>query len=1018
MLIISSGVVLLLVALAILHLGADTWLVNALVRGVIPGATTSVSDVAGNYFSGIQLRGVRIVRDGNVVIGCDSLRATYRIKELLSNGVQIRRVELFGPVVNLRQSSGGSWNPFPPGKPKAPSATKSAGPKIVIEEFSIARGLATLHPNTRPRSLALRFDALGGELRYPRLTVDRLEVHSDSTIAVAAGAVELPGGGRKFKLAALNLDSAALWLPDLAGIVPTLRDGGRARLKGSLRTDGVERGLSLVALLEKLPVSHPPKTLKPLAPVNGRIALDLHGERLSRLDGTVGAALYDSAGNMAVNVEMNRGTAHVDIVGSLGTNSIWIGGWTRPLDSVPSYDLSARARVYPAPGSLIPPSKWLGNSERRIAGRIRGVGLPPHRALGWASARIERPRGGPALLGSGKIDARLNGQSAEFTARTGIASGTVGLVGTASWSSPLQLRVTRGSLEQVELAGVLSDSGWRALSGTFSGTLDLEAGGGMRVAVRSRLNQAGLSLTGRLGPNGSARTLDLTELGFEHLALDKFRVSQRSMDLNGHGSLHARGKTLEGAQVTGNLDLRDSRLEREQISRARLTARLEHRAVLTRADIHAESGKMALSATLRPFDRVPSMRLHRTSFTDLDLGRLLNKTGLPTRLTGTLEAQGAGRTPKHARIAGRLELDPSTIRHFALDGGQIEATLDDGQLQVVGRVRSQGDSLVIGAALAPFDARPKLKLVTRVPLAQLSSVLRPKDSLETEGAAYLAVSGILGRPDSMRLQAELQADGRVGQMVLDSLRARLRLQDGIVEVDSLSIQSNVGVATAAGVVGLFGSGQSAPTGLRLRARLKSLAPLGPLIGTDLGLDSGRIELAAGGSRDRLRLTASLTASGLSRGAQRLDQLAATVAARLEKNHPASGTARVVARGVRTRKTSIQSIEVQGTGAGGELTVRAEALIDSRNNLRTAARLRREPPGLRVQLDSLNILSNQRPWALRHPVDMLFGDSIRVDDFVLASEAHRVAVNGIINRKANQDFQVDIDAVRIQPIAHL
>ena len=50
----------------------------------------------------------------------------------------------------------------------------------------------------------------------------------------------------------------------------------------------------------------------------------------------------------------------------------------------------------------------------------------------------------------------------------------------------------------------------------------------------------------------------------------------------------------------------------------------------------------------------------------------------------------------------------------------------------------------------------------------------------------------------------------VGGVKLDSLRARLRLQDGMVEVDSLSIQSNVGVATAAGVVGLFGAAQSAP----------------------------------------------------------------------------------------------------------------------------------------------------------------------------------------------------------------
>ena len=1019
LIIISSGVVLLLVALAILHLGADTWLVNALVRGVIPGATTSVADVAGNYFSGIQLRGVRIVRDGSVVVGCDSVRATYRLKELLSDGVRIRRVELNDPVVNLRQSSGGSWNPFPPGKPKPPSAARSSGPKIAIEQFTIARGRATLHPNTRPEPLTLRFDATGGELRYPRLRVRRLQVHSDSTALLAAGAVDLPGGGRKFKLAALNLDSAAVWLPDLAGIVPTLRDGGRARLKGSLENEGVEKGLSLVALLEKLQVGPLQRAPRHLAPVNGRIALDLRGGRLNQLDGTLGAAFSDSAGNIAANVKVNQGTARVDMGGRLGSNSIRIGGWARPLDSVPSYDLAARARMYPAPGSLVPPSKWLGHSERRIAVRLRGVGLPPHRAVGWASARVDRPRRGPALLASGKVEARLNGQSAEFSARTGVAGGAVALAGTARWSSPVQLRVTRGSLEQIELAKILSDSGWKALSGTFSGALDLAPGGGLRVALHSQLNQTRLRLKASLGRSGSVRNLELTELGFEHLALDKFRLSKRAMDLNGHASLRAAGKTLEGAQMTGTLELRDSRFEREEIRRAQLAAKLEHGTVFTRAALDASSGRLlALSGTLRPFDPVPSLRLQRTSFTDVDLGRLLDKAGLTTRLTGTLEAQGEGRSPKQARIGGTLELDPSTISHFALDGGHIEATLDDGQLEVIGRVRSQGDSLVIGAALAPFDPHPRLKLVTRVPLAHLTAVLRPKDSLVTEGAAYLAISGTLGRPDSLRLQAELQADGRVGRVKLDSLRGRLRLQNGIVEVDSLSIQSNVGVATALGVVGLFGAAQSAPTGLRLRARLDSLAPLASLIGADLDLDSGRIELAAGGSRNRLRLTANLTANGLIRGAQRLDQLAATGAARLERNHLASGMARVMARGIRTRKTSIQSIQVQGSADGGELAVRGEALIDSRSNLRTAARLRRDPQGLRIRLDSLNVLSNQRPWALRHPVDMLFGDSVRIDDFVLASEAHRVAVNGIINRRGNQDFQIDVDALRLQPIAHL
>ncbi len=1018
LILISSGVLLLLVALAALHLGADTWVVNSLVRTLVPGATTSVADVAGTYFSGIQLRGVRIVRDGNTVIDCDTVRATYQIKELLSKPIQISRVELAGPVINLRQSAGGSWNPFPPRVRKKSSPPSSGGPKVIIEQFSIAQGSATLQPNSRPAPVSLHFGAAGGKLRLPRLSVSSLHIRTDSSVVVAGGAIDLPIGGRKLYLPELDLDARPLWLPDLAGILPSLPKGGRARLRTRMRDDGLEKGLSLVALLEDLQLSPLQKGLSALTPVSGRVALDLWGERANRFDGRAGAVLFDLSGDLQANLKLNQGKADLELAGRHGSSSIRIGGWARLFDSVPSYNLAARLRTRPSQGSLLPRSKWLGNAERVIAVRLRGQGLPPHRAFGWAAARIDQPRGESGLLGSGKIDAQLNGQRAEFTVRAGVAKGAVHLKGTANWSSPLQLRVTRGSLEQVQLATILSDSGWKALSGTFSGGLDVEAAGGLRVALRSQLNQAGLRVMAHLGRSGSVRTLDLTELGFEHLALDKFRVSQRSMDLNGNGSLSAAGKTLEGSQITGNLELRDSRFEREEISRAQLTARLEHGGMHTRAEIDAGSGRLALSGTLRPFDHEPSLRLHRASFSDLDVGRLLNKPNLATRLSGTLAGQGEGRSPKDARIAGTLELNPSSINHLALDGGRLEATLDGGQLEVVGQVKSQGDSLVIGAALAPFESRPKLKVVTRVPLAQLSSVLRPNDSLETAGAAYLALSGTLGRPDSMRLQAELQADGRFGGVKLDSLRARLRLQDGMVEVDSLSIESNVGVATAAGVVGLFGAAQSAPIGVRIRARLDSLAPLASFIGTDLGVDSARIDLTAGGSRNRLRLAASLTANGLTRGTQRLDQLAATVAARLDKNHPAFGMARVTARGIRTRKTSVQSIQVQASAAGGELAVRGEALIDSRNHLQAAARLRREPQALRVQLDSLNVVTSQRPWALRHPVEMLFGDSIRIDDFVLASGAHRLAVNGIIDRKGEQDFQVDVDSLRIQPIAHL
>ena len=166
------------------------------------------------------------------------------------------------------------------------------------------------------------------------------------------------------------------------------------------RTSG--RTISLVALLEDLQVRPPQERRRVPSPLSGRIVVDLRGDRASRFDGRAGAELFDSNGSLRASIKLSQGKADLEIGGRHRRSSIRIGGWARLFDSVPSYDLTARLRAHPSRGSLLPPSKWLGNSQRSIAVRMLGRGLPPHRAFGWARARIDRPSGEPGLLGSGR----------------------------------------------------------------------------------------------------------------------------------------------------------------------------------------------------------------------------------------------------------------------------------------------------------------------------------------------------------------------------------------------------------------------------------------------------------------------------------------------------------------------------------------------------------------------------------------------------------------------------------------
>jgi translocation and assembly module TamB len=1044
--IVAAGVLLVVGALIALHAGADTWVVNSLVRRVVPGATSSVGDVAGNYFSGIELRDVRVVRDGGAAPWqCDTIRASYDLRKLLSGDITIHRVQLIDPLVALHQSSTGSWNPFPSPKKPGAAGPRSRPPAVVIQQFSIIGGMASVRSVRPGDPLAVRV-AGEGSLAWPRLMLNRLVLQSDSSSVVGSGWITLPRGGEPLNLGAVNLDVEAtpLAFRDLRGFHSGMDREGSVRLKGRIRGDGSQASVTLEVApstggtLDLQGELTPPKRSPvkyrldaelhsfdvgpflgrpvPLRPIDGKIGIDLWGDQLARLNGKARVELSDRGRTIRATAELDQGRARVDLLGSLGVASTRISGWVRPFDTAPAYDLRAHLQPTHKGTASAGYHRWLGEPSRSVALRIRGRGLPPNNAVGWATARIQPVSGGAALLDSGSVGVRVNGRSARLVASAGLASGLVTLAGTGAWGSQPRLRIERGALEAVDVAALLGDSSWTPVSGRFS--LDLNfTSGGAQLALRSQLNEAALNVKARGSTSGLRRTLSVPQLSFQHLDLGRFRSNQTITDLNGTGWVRAAGGKLKTALITGQLRLEESRIGDEKLRRAQVAARLEHGAIRTRGDIYAHSGRLAFSGSARPFDSLPSYRAQEISFSNLDLGRLLKQERFRTRLAGSLSSEGIGRSAEDARLSGTLNLRRSTVDSTTIERGRIEATLKEGQLEIVGMLRGQRDSVLVGAALSPLEDHPSFTLITRVPISELASILQPHRKQDADGVAYLALTGEWGHPDSMKLQGELQAEGRLGELRLDTLGATLQLRQGVARLDSFSLRSNVATAGGSGLIGLFGSARSAPARLSLSGRFADLAPLAPYVGVaDIGLDSGTVRIGAEGNRDTLRLNLSLKAHGLATGEKSIGELVGSARGQLAGSHLSSGTAELSARGIRSGKSSFRSILIQGSSRGDQIEVRGEALIDSHSDARVVARVHRGDHGNQVQLDTLNARIDRNRWALSHPVRISYGDRIRVDDFVLASGAHRIAVNGVIDRRGEQAFQVKIDSLRFQRIA--
>jgi autotransporter translocation and assembly factor TamB len=141
--------VLLLLAAASALLQTD-W-AHSRLRGLIVNqanryftATLEIAGLRGSLFSGIELDGVRLSRDGDVLVAIDHVRVSYSIRELASQGTLIRRLSLDRPRILAARDADGRWNLGALVKRDTqPNRPAAAGREIRIAQLEIADGTVT-----------------------------------------------------------------------------------------------------------------------------------------------------------------------------------------------------------------------------------------------------------------------------------------------------------------------------------------------------------------------------------------------------------------------------------------------------------------------------------------------------------------------------------------------------------------------------------------------------------------------------------------------------------------------------------------------------------------------------------------------------------------------------------------------------------------------------------------------------------------------------------------------------------
>jgi translocation and assembly module TamB len=826
-------------------------------------------------------------------------------------------------------------------------------------------------------------------------------------------------------------------------------DGGQAQVTGFLTSPGISpMQYRAVATLRGLD----PRLITLGASrgerLNGDVRVDVRGPSLDRLDGRARVRLHDSryaafrTRRLVANAELAAGRSDIELEGELGPLRLLADGWLRAFDTVPTYDLAARV----APGAQGQRSVWLdrllgpGGSELLL--RVSGREFDPERADLRAVVSVLAGPGPPGLLDSGSVQARLAGGTVEMRGRVGATGGLLGLSGKGKLGREPRYRIEGEVTPGIDLAALLGDSTTSGLTGRFvlegrgtrretlrgsaklsaqgwygshqlAGThLNLELRNGTaRLAGRSFVDGASLELGADARPFDPEPALTAQRLRFRHL--DLARLAPRSglgTDLTGTGTLSARGRRLDRMRLSGRLFLEPSRIGPNPIDSATIAGSLTRGDLDVHLGVTAPAGGITLAATGRPLDSIPRYTVRDATFRDLELGALLDVDELHTRLAGSLHLEGRGRRREDAILDGTLSLGASTVNRAAIREGEVRVGLAAGRLHLTGRLMGEGDSVLIDAATEPFANPRPVRLASVIDLGDLGPLLARED-LDAGVATRLTVEGEWGPRDSIRLEGTVLGSGRYEGLSLDSFRTRLGLSAGTLTVDSLDVRSNLGAATAAGTIGLFGSGASAPSALRVQATLSDLAPLDSTFGLGgLGLDSGQVTLSVEGTRDRPSLRADVTGSGLAIGGRRVGVVHGSARGELAPDGSVTtGDGDLFLERVYAPGNPASNVRIQGSYRDQELDLRAQVDQYGRRSVRVAARAYPGDSGGRVELDTLDARSETKSWSLVHPVRISYGTQLLVDDFILSSGGRRIAVDGKVDRQGEQRLAVQLDS---------
>ncbi|PSQ99076.1 MAG: hypothetical protein BRD48_05055 [Bacteroidetes bacterium QS_9_68_14] len=314
------------------------------------------------------------------------------------------------------------------------------------------------------------------------------------------------------------------------------------------------------------------------------------------------------------------------------------------------------------------------------------------------------------------------------------------------------------------------------------GTVVLDAQGGLRGAS--------FAAEGTVRPFGQPPAYDL-DGRFQNLDLARFSEGsgQRS-DLDGRLSVEGYGTSVAEANVTAQLRLGGSRVNRFAIDEGQFTARLIDGGLRLQARVRSPEGTADVDGRVALTADPVRYQIREGRVQNLDVAALAGDT-TRSSITGTFRLDGSGTTPQgdlRLDVAG-LQLTDSYYGPYVINATNLDAAVAGGRVALDGQADLEGGSFALSNAVVyPFAATPSFSVGSAsfqdVNIGRLGQYRGGdvEQSSSLNGSVTLDGQGL--DPQTMSLAGTARLDSsRLNRQIIQSATVEITLSGGRLAYD-------------------------------------------------------------------------------------------------------------------------------------------------------------------------------------------------------------------------------------------